>query len=705
MGQNPCKPLVEHGGRISEADLKALVERHDIDKKGALSPEQTEKFISELSSILGVAYDKHNTARIVNRCDTNATGFLSLKSFQNLFAEAVKEVERAELAKKAAAEAESAESQGPSSSSVASSSSAASTPEHSSPAPKASSAAAAAKPAPAAYVSSQEPTTTPKQRRYNEAFAGSSRIDRDEIQLGKLIGKGNFGKVYAGTCRGTEVAIKIPNVSLGGVKFDLLLNELEVMKKANSPYVCIFMGACHDQSEDKVLIVMEKMFGDAEKRSKDKDFTLVDRLHAILHACKGQAWLHESSCTILHLDLKPSNILYDERGVFKVCDFGLSTVLPEGEQTLFMRRMRGTPIYMAPEIMIPGKHPISHKSDTYSMAITAWEILTGQNCFKEYRSLPPFKRDVHGNKKRPPLPDNWPESLKSLLRDMWDPDPNVRPSFKEMVERLNVIIPETEVKVHQEALRAAIRDDQGAEWWEQQFPGKLKVPLDEFLPRIMDVLQVNEDSIPSEWAHAHLEAVSIDNLKGFAEKGALQKSAVETELHRRNESGVICGPRDQTKETISILIGTTLHGEKGVVEATRFGQLLAYFGPFEPALATRMEELARQNYFHGFMDSKRAEALVINAPKGTFLARLSNNRWGQVIITIKGDSLKHLIVQNVDRKFRYKTKEDRFWSSVPALIEDHQALLDLRYPEESGPFRKVYEAVQIGGYDEGDFED
>ena len=30
MGQNPCKPLVEHGGRISEADLKALVERHDI---------------------------------------------------------------------------------------------------------------------------------------------------------------------------------------------------------------------------------------------------------------------------------------------------------------------------------------------------------------------------------------------------------------------------------------------------------------------------------------------------------------------------------------------------------------------------------------------------------------------------------------------------------------------------------------------------
>ena len=37
-----------------------------------------------------------------------------------------------------------------------------------------------------------------------------------------------------------------------------------------------------------------------------------------------------------------------------------------------------------------------------------------------------------------------------------------------MVERLNVIIPETEVKVHQEALRAAIRDDQGAEWWEQQ---------------------------------------------------------------------------------------------------------------------------------------------------------------------------------------------------------------------------------------------
>jgi hypothetical protein len=68
----------------------------------------------------------------------------------------------------------------------------------------------------------QEPEVTPKQKRYTEAFSGpairfhiplfklitptgSSRIDRHEIELGKAIGKGQFGEVYIGNCRGMEV--------------------------------------------------------------------------------------------------------------------------------------------------------------------------------------------------------------------------------------------------------------------------------------------------------------------------------------------------------------------------------------------------------------------------------------------------------------------------------------------------------------------
>jgi hypothetical protein len=40
--------------------------------------------------------------------------------------------------------------------------------------------------------------------------------------------------------------VKIPNLKVGGAKFDMLLNELEIMKKANNPHVAMFMGACHD---------------------------------------------------------------------------------------------------------------------------------------------------------------------------------------------------------------------------------------------------------------------------------------------------------------------------------------------------------------------------------------------------------------------------------------------------------------------------
>ena len=153
-------------------------------------------------------------------------------------------------------------------------------------------------------------------------------IRRDEIVLGELIGKGQFGEVHIAKCRETEVflflffpfdlsckheitllnvqcAVKIPNLTLGSAKFDMLLNELEIMKKANCPFVAMFMGACHDQVDsqflsrffylcwdwslketDKLLIVMELMKGDAEKKCKDPSFPLSERLSWISQACR-----------------------------------------------------------------------------------------------------------------------------------------------------------------------------------------------------------------------------------------------------------------------------------------------------------------------------------------------------------------------------------------------------------------------------------
>jgi Ca2+-binding EF-hand superfamily protein len=69
MGQNPCKHLVEDGGRIGEAELRALLCLYDKDKNGALDYGETELFLKDLCKALNTKYDKHNVARIFNRCD------------------------------------------------------------------------------------------------------------------------------------------------------------------------------------------------------------------------------------------------------------------------------------------------------------------------------------------------------------------------------------------------------------------------------------------------------------------------------------------------------------------------------------------------------------------------------------------------------------------------------------------------------------
>jgi serine/threonine protein kinase len=71
-------------------------------------------------------------------------------------------------------------------------------------------------------------------------------------------------------------------------------------------------------------------------------------------------------------DLKPSNLLVDEWNNIKVCDFGLSAVKPMGEKLKDKDSIPGTPLWMAPEVMMG--RPLDEKSDVYSFGIVLWEI-------------------------------------------------------------------------------------------------------------------------------------------------------------------------------------------------------------------------------------------------------------------------------------------------------------------------------------------
>jgi len=81
---------------------------------------------------------------------------------------------------------------------------------------------------------------------------------------------------------------------------------------------------------------------------------------------------------IVHRDIKPANIMADEDGVVKITDFGIAKIT--GGDATETRTIVGTPNYMSPE-QVQG-HPVDGRSDQFSLAVIAYEILTGERPFQ-----------------------------------------------------------------------------------------------------------------------------------------------------------------------------------------------------------------------------------------------------------------------------------------------------------------------------------
>jgi len=415
-----------------------------------------------------------------------------------------------------------------------------------------------------------------------------------EIKYIKKIGGGCFGSVFLGECRGTTVAVKkLFKQDLNEKSLSEFKREVELASRLNNPNVLLFMGACTVPGE--MAIVMELCDkGNLEQllHNKNANLSLFRRMQMAKEIAMGMNWLHKSNPPIIHRDLKPSNLLVDKFGRIKICDFGLSQIKPDNGKLLDKGTIPGTPLWMAPEVMMG--RPVDESADVYAYGIVLWEIVTQEVPFPEMTSYGVFRRAICTQNVRPPIPDNCPKSIKNLLEVCWHKDPETRPNFDRVITILSDILVEV-----------AIREPFAADFWRVTFPGKDYIPFDTFMPEFVN---------------------SVGNAKPL--------TPAETELFK-----LLIGSMYDDGILAPFLVVT--------IEA--FGNMLDYFGPMasDPSLkkniVQRIVGTCKRDFFFGEISSKIAEQTHLRlCPPGTYLVRLSEGVMGCFTISRNHPSgIKH----------------------------------------------------------------
>ncbi|MCK4981186.1 MAG: protein kinase, partial [Candidatus Delongbacteria bacterium] len=211
---------------------------------------------------------------------------------------------------------------------------------------------------------------------------GQTINERYEIM--RLLGEGGMGNVYLvrDFVENRVIALKlIKDKFFSNKAIDRFKNEFKMVNQLNHPNIIKVYDLDVYKKTDTYFFTMEYVEG-KDLTTAYKTLSYREKLEILLQIARGLNYIHNRH--IVHFDMKSDNVflLQNENGVYqaKIMDFGLANLLED-----FSGKVRGTLVYIAPEIMM--KKDVDYRADLYSLGMVIYYIFSGKLPFEDCKTV------------------------------------------------------------------------------------------------------------------------------------------------------------------------------------------------------------------------------------------------------------------------------------------------------------------------------
>lgn len=266
-----------------------------------------------------------------------------------------------------------------------------------------------------------------------------SEDDTIQWKKGNILGKGAFGTVWCGlTNEGQLIAVKqIELTTMDKLKaqleYEKVQEEVELLKTLEHTNIVGYLGT---SLEDNIVSIFMQFIPGGSLASILARFGALDEAvfrRYTKQILEGVRYLHQND--VIHRDLKGANVMLMPNGVIKLIDFGCAKRMCINlsiSQTEILKSMKGTPYWMAPEVVSETGH--GKKSDIWSIGCTVFEMATRKPPWSNMNPMAAIFAIGSPERPVPSLDEKFSDEARNFVAQCMTRDQELRPDAHQLLQ-------------------------------------------------------------------------------------------------------------------------------------------------------------------------------------------------------------------------------------------------------------------------------